>query len=120
MGIPEAQTYSQAYDLVRCPPSRTRAPGRCKDSRNCSDLRWEVRSRAPGLTPVLIFCPSVGGLFAARVCSDHFERVVIIEPESWLMTEDARRPDSWNQENKRARVMQYNSLHGAYSRPRCG
>ncbi|KIY62533.1 hypothetical protein CYLTODRAFT_383478 [Cylindrobasidium torrendii FP15055 ss-10] len=55
---------------------------------------------------------SVGGLFAARVCSDHFERVVIIEPESWLITEDGRRTDSWNQENKRARVMQYNSLHG--------
>ncbi|KIY62757.1 hypothetical protein CYLTODRAFT_447021 [Cylindrobasidium torrendii FP15055 ss-10] len=55
---------------------------------------------------------SLGGLFAARVCSDHFERVVIIESEGWLATEDGRRKDSWNQKNKRARVMQYNALHG--------
>ncbi|KIY64982.1 hypothetical protein CYLTODRAFT_424747 [Cylindrobasidium torrendii FP15055 ss-10] len=52
----------------------------------------------------------MGGLLAARVCSDHFERVVIIEPESWLLTEDAQRKDSWNQDSKRARVMQYKSF----------
>ncbi|KIY63038.1 hypothetical protein CYLTODRAFT_458461 [Cylindrobasidium torrendii FP15055 ss-10] len=66
-------------------------------------------AKIPGIA--VICGGSVGGLFAARVCSDHFERVVIIEPESWLTTEDGRRTDSWNQENKRARVMQYYSVH---------
>ncbi|KAK0466734.1 uncharacterized protein EV420DRAFT_1505023 [Desarmillaria tabescens] len=53
---------------------------------------------------------SVGGLLAARVCHDHFEDVVIVEPESWLNSEDARRTDSWNQENRRSRVMQNDSF----------
>ncbi|KAK0215855.1 hypothetical protein EDD85DRAFT_443784 [Armillaria nabsnona] len=54
---------------------------------------------------------SIAGLTAARVCHDHFEDVVIIEPETWLNSADAKRPDSWNQENKRSRVMQYESFH---------
>lgn len=54
---------------------------------------------------------SIAGLTAARVCHDHFEDVVIIEPEAWLNSADAKRPDSWNQENKRSRVMQYESFH---------
>ncbi|KAK0501778.1 hypothetical protein EDD18DRAFT_1347849 [Armillaria luteobubalina] len=53
---------------------------------------------------------SVGGLLAARVCHDHFDNVVIVEPETWLNSEDARRTDSWNQENRRSRVVQYESF----------
>ncbi len=56
---------------------------------------------------------SVSGLLAARICHDHFEDVVIVEPEAWLETEDAKRVDAWNQENIRSRVMQYHSLQGA-------
>lgn len=54
---------------------------------------------------------SIGGLLAARVCHDHFEEVVIIEPEAWINSEDAMRVDPWNQESKRSRIMQYESLH---------
>ncbi|KAG7444010.1 uncharacterized protein BT62DRAFT_1008697 [Guyanagaster necrorhizus] len=53
---------------------------------------------------------SVGGLLAARVCHDHFDEVVIVEPESWLNSEDACRTDIWNQENKRSRVLQYDTF----------
>ncbi|KIY64985.1 hypothetical protein CYLTODRAFT_492663 [Cylindrobasidium torrendii FP15055 ss-10] len=53
---------------------------------------------------------SYAGLATARVLHDHFERVVIIEPEEWLLGYDARRVDSWSQEGKRARIIQYMSL----------
>ncbi|KAF5347544.1 hypothetical protein D9757_014296 [Collybiopsis confluens] len=55
---------------------------------------------------------SIAGLLAARVCHDFFERVVIVEPEKWLTTEDGIRQFSWEQENSRSRIMQYQSLHG--------
>ncbi|KAJ4483585.1 hypothetical protein J3R30DRAFT_3698455 [Lentinula aciculospora] len=55
---------------------------------------------------------SVAGLLAARVCSEFFERVVIVEPEEWLSSEDGMRRFSWEQEHKRTRIMQYHSLHG--------
>ncbi|KAK0489401.1 hypothetical protein IW261DRAFT_1390954 [Armillaria novae-zelandiae] len=54
---------------------------------------------------------SIAGLVAARVCHDHFEDVVIVEPETWLSSQDAKRTDVWNQENKRTRVMQYGLFH---------
>ncbi|KAK0501783.1 hypothetical protein EDD18DRAFT_1317898 [Armillaria luteobubalina] len=54
---------------------------------------------------------SIAGLVVARVCHDHFEDVIIIEPETWLSSQDAKRTDVWNQENKRTRIMQYHSLH---------
>jgi len=55
---------------------------------------------------------SIAGLLTARICSDHFEKVYIVEPESWLCTEDGKEVESWNQKNKRSRVMQYYSTHG--------
>ncbi|KAK0489354.1 hypothetical protein IW261DRAFT_1327060, partial [Armillaria novae-zelandiae] len=48
---------------------------------------------------------------ATRVCHDHFKEVVIIEPEAWMNSEDAMCVDAWNQESKRSRIMQYESLH---------
>ena len=62
-------------------------------------------------------CFSYAGLATARICHDHFERVIIVEPEAWLAT-----VEGWKLEQKgeptqktktRARVMQYQSLHGA-------
>ncbi len=53
----------------------------------------------------------MGGLIAARVCHDHFDDVLIVEPETWLNSPDAMRVDPWNQESKRSRIVQYNSLH---------
>ena len=40
---------------------------------------------------------SIAGLLAAQVCSRHFEHVIIVEPEAWLVTEDAKRVDGYNQ-----------------------
>ncbi|KAF5344483.1 hypothetical protein D9758_014135 [Tetrapyrgos nigripes] len=61
---------------------------------------------------VVVCGGSIAGLLAARVCHDHFERIVIVEPEAWLSTEEGRKVKSWTQDGKRARVMQYTSLHG--------
>ncbi|KAK0202373.1 hypothetical protein DFS33DRAFT_1476019 [Desarmillaria ectypa] len=55
---------------------------------------------------------SVAGLFAARVCHDHFDEVIIVEPEAWVDNQDAQRQDAWNQAKPRSRVMQYKSLQG--------
>ncbi|KAF8150617.1 hypothetical protein B0H34DRAFT_801557 [Crassisporium funariophilum] len=56
---------------------------------------------------------SISGLLIARVCHDHFERVLIVEPESWLFTRDGMLTQAWTQKNKRTRVMQYRSAQGA-------
>ncbi|KAJ3737581.1 hypothetical protein DFJ43DRAFT_986982 [Lentinula guzmanii] len=56
---------------------------------------------------------SIAGLLAARVCSDFFKSVIIVEPEERLTGEDdSARRFGWEQEQKRTRVMQYRSLHG--------
>lgn len=55
---------------------------------------------------------SYAGLIMARVCHDHFERVVIVEAEKWLCDEDARRVSAWEQQNTRSRVEQYQSVQG--------
>ncbi|KIJ23543.1 hypothetical protein M422DRAFT_127460, partial [Sphaerobolus stellatus SS14] len=31
---------------------------------------------------------SISGLLTARICSDHFEKVLIVEPEDWLLSLD--------------------------------
>ncbi|KAI5832048.1 hypothetical protein K523DRAFT_268578 [Schizophyllum commune Tattone D] len=54
---------------------------------------------------------SYSGLLAARVCHDHFERVVIIEAEEWLSTEEGRLAAAWTQTSQRSRIMQYFSLN---------
>lgn len=53
-----------------------------------------------------------------RICSDHFENVIIVEPEAWLLTEqgmDPRRKEQvLNQKllNPRSHVRQWPALHG--------
>ncbi|EJD34455.1 hypothetical protein AURDEDRAFT_147591 [Auricularia subglabra TFB-10046 SS5] len=67
---------------------------------------------------------SIAGLLAARVCADHFERVVVVEPEAWTFTPEARAPPnfptrrvqgasgSYNTfDHKRSRVYQYAGFH---------
>jgi len=62
---------------------------------------------------------SIAGLWSARICADHFEDVVIVEPEAWLATDDALSPlyDKNGDEIKgaakfsRTRVIQYNGFH---------
>ncbi|KAJ4487208.1 hypothetical protein C8J55DRAFT_451707 [Lentinula edodes] len=72
-----------------------------------------TRSLGQKLDGTAVICGgSIAGLLAARVCSDFFERVIIVEPEEWLTTEDGMRRFGWEQEHKRTRVMQYQSLHG--------
>ncbi|KAJ6558219.1 hypothetical protein B0H19DRAFT_1376695 [Mycena capillaripes] len=43
---------------------------------------------------------SIAGIVAARICADHFERVIIIDPE----IQDSEKP--------KTRIMQFNALHG--------
>jgi hypothetical protein len=66
---------------------------------------------------------SIGGLLAARVCSTHFEEVIIIDPDADTLLErlhdenilhPSMNPDRPNMKpNNRARVMQYNAFHAA-------
>lgn len=63
---------------------------------------------------VVIAGASFAGLWTACVCSDHFEDVVVIEPDAWVCTEEGIRTPVELPVTKRARVAQYNSLHGMY------
>ena len=61
-------------------------------------------------------CCSIAGLLSARVCSDHFENVVMIEPEEWVTkTEGVADAHSSPVLQKRSRVPQYNTFHGYQS-----
>ena len=61
---------------------------------------------------------SIAGLWAARACLDHFEDVVIVEPEAWLGTDIGGKPPYneigtlQGERHERARVLQYNAAHG--------
>jgi hypothetical protein len=77
---------------------------------------WEVCSPAHVFT-IGSYAQSIAGLLAARVCADHFSKVIIVDPEAWLATEDGLRDDHRQQgedylnSRKRSRVPQYTSLH---------
>lgn len=63
---------------------------------------------------------SIAGLWTALVASDHFEDVLILEPEAWLDTEEGRsntydehgKSTNCPKNNVRTRVSQYHGLHG--------
>ncbi|KAF8492265.1 hypothetical protein JB92DRAFT_3003916 [Gautieria morchelliformis] len=57
---------------------------------------------------------SIAGLLSARVCADHFETVVMVEPEESVTRPDDHHHDekSSSVAQKRSRVPQYNSYHG--------
>lgn len=80
------------------------------------------RAKVPGTA--VICGGSFAGLFAARVCADHFESVKVIEPDAWTFTEEAKlgaphatRPvvddnvEYKTLAHKRSRVYQYASTH---------
>ncbi|KAH7908362.1 hypothetical protein BJ138DRAFT_361040 [Hygrophoropsis aurantiaca] len=78
-----------------------------------ADLPLLGQSRPQGqkIKGTVVVCGgSVGGLLAARVCHDHFEKVVIVEPEAWLAEKDGRVTHAWTQTHRRGRVMQYHSI----------
>ncbi|KAJ7171764.1 hypothetical protein C8R43DRAFT_979363 [Mycena crocata] len=58
---------------------------------------------------------SIAGLLTARVCHDHFERVLVIEAEAWVASEEGRKVDGWDRKLPRSRVLQYASLQGCQS-----
>ncbi|EJD37347.1 hypothetical protein AURDEDRAFT_173621 [Auricularia subglabra TFB-10046 SS5] len=92
-------------------------------SRMPSSVRtFTYNSKTP--TNKLIADVPIGGLFAARICADHFEKVIVVEPEAWTFTDEARQPanfdtrevktstgiyNTWN--HKRSRVYQYSAVH---------
>jgi hypothetical protein len=55
---------------------------------------------------------SIAGLAVARVCHDHFECVIIVEPEAWLVTPEGQEPAQEPVKKNCTRIMQYQSLHG--------
>lgn len=62
------------------------------------------------LTTHRLNCPrSLAGLFAARVLADHYQHVLIVEPEEWVTTEEGLQHDH---SKKRTRVPQYAYMHG--------
>lgn len=56
---------------------------------------------------------SISGLFSARVCANHFEKVIIVEPEEWVAVGEQGLQDHHRESNapKRSRVAQYTSYH---------
>ncbi|KAJ7101457.1 hypothetical protein B0H15DRAFT_816167 [Mycena belliarum] len=79
-----------------------------------SDLPLLQQSRPPNerIRGTAIVCGgSIAGLLTARVCHDHFERVLIVEAEPWVASEEGRKVDGWVNKTHRSRVVQYTSLH---------
>ncbi|KAJ7737143.1 hypothetical protein DFH07DRAFT_985703, partial [Mycena maculata] len=77
-----------------------------------------LKSRQPDkkISGTAVICGgSIAGLLTARVCHDHFERVIIVEAEAWVTTEEGRKVDGWKQTLSRSRVVQYDSLHACQS-----
>ncbi|KAG8880664.1 hypothetical protein FRB97_000618 [Tulasnella sp. 331] len=47
-----------------------------------------ARSDSQKIQGTAVVCGgSVAGLFAARICADHFTSVIVVEPEAWLKTD---------------------------------
>ncbi|KAJ6530308.1 hypothetical protein B0H19DRAFT_1273959 [Mycena capillaripes] len=62
-------------------------------------LLGQPRSRM--LPSTAVVCGgSIAGIVAARICADHFERVIIVDPE----IEDLEKP--------KTRIVQFNAIHG--------
>lgn len=67
---------------------------------------------------VVIAGGSLAGLMAARVCADHFEKILVVDPEPCL-SEDAAgeglktfNTDAVSTDKKRSRIPQYDATHG--------
>ncbi|KZS95627.1 hypothetical protein SISNIDRAFT_408595 [Sistotremastrum niveocremeum HHB9708] len=67
---------------------------------------------------VVVAGGSIAGLLTAKVCSNHFSRVLVVEPEGWLSTAAGTVDDTYftkegngKKPNPRTRVQQYISLH---------
>ncbi|KZW01188.1 hypothetical protein EXIGLDRAFT_760950 [Exidia glandulosa HHB12029] len=90
------------------------------------DLENVGRTRAGGkLDGTAVVCGgSFAGLFTARICADHFSRVVLVEPELFTFTEAAKSGEAFATRtvhdkngvyktlaHKRSRVYQYASTH---------
>ncbi|KAJ7918520.1 hypothetical protein B0H13DRAFT_1992539 [Mycena leptocephala] len=68
------------------------------------DLRSLGRPRKRKLPGTAIICGgSIAGIVTARICADHFERVVVVDPD----VQDADKP--------KTRILQYDSAHAFLS-----
>ncbi|KLO08766.1 hypothetical protein SCHPADRAFT_944179 [Schizopora paradoxa] len=53
----------------------------------------KARSESERIPGTAVICGgSIAGLWAARICADHFEYVAIVDPEAWLATDDGITP----------------------------
>ncbi|KAL5511076.1 hypothetical protein ACEPAH_4291 [Sanghuangporus vaninii] len=81
----------------------------------------EPRADLERLKGTAVICGgSIAGLWTARICADHFEDVVVVEPEGWLSTGDGC-SDIFDETGTRiggsglrprTRVPQYRAQHG--------
>ncbi|KZT32113.1 hypothetical protein SISSUDRAFT_584852 [Sistotremastrum suecicum HHB10207 ss-3] len=67
---------------------------------------------------VVVAGGSIAGLLTAKVCSNHFSRVLIVEPEGWLSTaagtfddKNSTKEGNGKKPNPRTRVQQYIAFH---------
>ncbi|KAG8926052.1 hypothetical protein FRC02_009254 [Tulasnella sp. 418] len=70
---------------------------------------------------VVVAGGSIAGLYAASVCADHFENVIVVEPDRWVSDHGTTLDDQSNTHTStggtpksssgRSRVMQYNLVH---------
>lgn len=77
-------------------------------------LLSEERSEDEKFSGTAIICGgSVSGLFSARVCANHFKKIIIIEPEEWVAVGEKGLEDNHKDPNapKRSRVAQYRGYH---------
>lgn len=63
---------------------------------------------------------SIAGLWAARICSDHFENVIVIDSEAWIFTDEGvsavcdEKGNMGPDGRDRTRVMQYGAIHSEH------
>ncbi|KAH7062813.1 hypothetical protein BKA62DRAFT_679778, partial [Auriculariales sp. MPI-PUGE-AT-0066] len=119
------------WEYLMCTSTVVRELSQLGTSRELREKRGIV-SFAVGVTVLTRIFLSVAGLLAARVCTDHFAKVIVIEPDEWTHTLEARLPwtssatrevssDSGDNHQRystlvhqRTRVYQFTSLHVYY------
>ena len=88
--------------------------------------RCAILTECPPYTRSTCVQSSLAGLLTARVCTAHFERVIVVEPEAWALSEEARHGPVFTGTrevvrdgvaynvltHKRGRIEQYTAIHG--------
>ncbi|GJJ09112.1 hypothetical protein Clacol_003334 [Clathrus columnatus] len=75
-------------------------------------LLSKARNEQDKLGVAIICGGSISGLFTARICANHFKKVLVIDPEKWITTEQGLQDHHRDLDPpKRSRVAQYLAYH---------